>query len=156
MRLLSVIVVLLFLICGCEPADSTNTGNTNRPGEPMSGTKDPASVTAIASALCSKIKACYSSANETTCQSQIMSLANFTDAMNLNPPYSTMTELKDAVTNGTFEFNSTSYSTCISAISALACTNQNVTNGYSIVSPNNYTGIYRLFQASSHCLTMKY
>ncbi len=153
-RFLLFLGLLLLALAGCSGSSGTNTGN---PGGPMNDAPGiTGSVEAIVSGLCGKIKSCYSGAAEATCKTQIMGLANFTDAMNLNPPYSTLNEMHTAVTDGSFEFNSTSYSTCLSAISGMSCANSAVTAGYSTSAVNNYSGIYRLFQASSHCLTMKY
>lgn len=148
------ISVSLFLLIGCS-GQGTNTGNPDLAAIPNIGGNGE-TVQILQTALCAKYAACFSSSSTTVCTAQIPSLANFTDEIALNPPYATLEELEVAYLNQSFIFNKTSLDLCINAISTLSCSDPLITGSYSTSTPNDYSSIYKLFRASSQCLSLKY
>ena len=153
-----VCLIFLSVLSACS-GNGTNTGNPtidnsspNNGQMPVSGRESQI----LANALCDKIKTCFPSSSDSTCKSQIISLANFTDEVLLNPPYATLADLEIDVQNTAFTFNTTSLNTCLTSITNLSCGDSLVTGSYSSSSPNNYAGVYKLFRASSQCLSLKY
>ncbi|MBL7543182.1 MAG: hypothetical protein JNL11_05165 [Bdellovibrionaceae bacterium] len=151
-------LVFLLILSACS-GDGTNTGNPTVDGStPNSGqmpvTGNESQI--LANALCNKIAACFTSSSEATCKAQVPTLANFTDEILLNPPYTTLNDLETDVQNKTFTFNSASLNTCLNSIANLSCGDSLVTSSYSTSSPSSFSNIYKLFRASSHCLSLKY
>jgi hypothetical protein len=151
-------IVFLFLLSACS-GDGTNTGN------PTAGNTTPTNGDIpytgresfiLSSALCDKIKTCFTSSSDTACQSQIPTLANFTDEVLLNPPYITLNDLETDVQSTAFTFNTTSLNTCLTSISNLSCGDSLVTSAYTASTPTNFANVYKLFRASSQCLSLKY
>jgi hypothetical protein len=155
----TLLCLLFLLILSACSGDGTNTGNptvdsgTGDNGHmPVSGRESQI----LASALCNKIKSCFSSSSDTTCKSQIPALSNFTDEVLLNPPYSTLNDLETDVQSTAFTFNTTSLNSCLTSISNLSCGDSLVTSAYTSSSPTNFSTVYKLFRASSQCLSLKY
>lgn len=150
-------LVFLLMLTACS-GDGTNTGNPTADATIPTGGQTPADgygSQILANALCNKIKSCFTSSSDTACKSQILTLANFTDEILLNPPYATLNDLETDVQNATFTFSTTSLSICLNSISNLSCGDSLVTNSYTSSSPSSFSNTYKLFRASSHCLSLK-
>jgi hypothetical protein len=152
------LILLLVFIIGCNSSQGTNTGNpTIETTTPNFGTDGRNGVVKINETICAKIQSCesLSSANYNTCLNQLPTAAGFTDEIDLNPPYADLSELRTASESGQFNFNETSLSLCLSAITNLSCSDTLLNSAYSPSQPNDYTKGYFLFRASTQCLSLK-
>lgn len=150
------ILSFLLMLAGCN-GYGTNTGNPDTTTSPNFGSTPVSGRESniLGNALCNKIKSCFPASSDSTCAVQVQSLANFTDEIGLNPPYPTLADLEVDVQDTTFTFNVTSLNSCLNSISSVSCADSTVTSSYSLSSPNNFSNVYKLFRASSQCLSMQ-
>jgi hypothetical protein len=151
-------ILLIFILAGCNGSQGTNTGNpTIETSNPNFGTDGRNGVVKINETICAKIQSCESlnTSSYNTCLNQLPTAAGFTDEIDLNPPYADLSELRTASENGQFNFNETSLSQCLTAITNLSCSDPLLTSAYSSSQPNIFTKGYFLFRASTQCLSLK-
>ena len=148
-------VVLLLFIAACS-GQGTNTGNPDiRSDGSMPNSEYVSPVDRIVNTLCARVQSCYPSSNLSTCISQIPSLVGFTDEINFNPPYTSLSDLKTDYSNGAVTMNDTALTSCLGSISQIACSDALMVTAFSTAQPSNFANLFYLFRTNSQCLSVR-
>lgn len=141
MKIISGLILLLFISCGTE------TGNPLVQDATLTVDEDARVTTAytVIENVCNKLKDCYNVAY-VTCVNKSVLEDNFDSALGLNTgDYSNYNDILNAEVNNSLSVNdSAAASQCANDIKNLSCSDTEVVDAYDTNNQSDYSNVYKL------------